>query len=75
VLVLTRRTGERIKVGPDIEIILVDAEKGRAKIGIVAPRSVSIHRTELGPLIVGAIEQRAAACSPEPCPDTDSEVD
>lgn len=46
-LVLSRKAGESIKIGPDIEITLVQVRGGRARIGIDAPRKVNVKRTEL----------------------------
>jgi carbon storage regulator len=53
-LVLSRRVGESIKIGDDITITLVEMPKwrsgelkGRVKLGIVAPRSVPVVRSEL----------------------------
>ena len=47
-LVLTRRQGQQIQVGRDITITLVRVDGGgAAKIGIAAPRSVPVVRTEL----------------------------
>ena len=51
-LVLGRLTGERIMIGdgPDrIVITLVLAERGKARIGIQAPRTVPVYREELLP--------------------------
>ena len=74
-LVLSRRTGEKIHIGTDIVITVVSVDRGQVRLGIECPRSVPIYRAELGPLIVGHLEQRAAAATPQPCPDPDSEVD
>ena len=46
-LVLTRRKGESILIGDDIEITLVKVEDGAAKISIKAPKDVQILRKEL----------------------------
>lgn len=46
-LVLTRKIGECIKVGEDIWITVLTAERGQARIGITAPRNKPIVRTEL----------------------------
>jgi carbon storage regulator len=46
-LVLSRRPGEQIMIGDEIVIVLVEARLGVARIGIDAPRSVPIVRTEL----------------------------
>lgn len=46
-LVLTRRIGESILLGDDIEITILDSHSGEIKIGISAPRSVVILRREI----------------------------
>ena len=46
-LVLSRKKDEVIVVGDDIEITLVDIRGDQVKIGVSAPRSVSIHRKEI----------------------------
>ncbi len=49
-LVLSRKLGERIFIGEDIVITLVDIDRGKVRIGIQAPRDVPIYREELLPL-------------------------
>lgn len=46
-LVLTRKQGETIRVGENIEIKVIRMEKGSVRIGIVAPKDVRILRGEL----------------------------
>lgn len=46
-LVLTRKINEKIIIGDDIEIVLVDIGKDQVKIGINAPRTVKVHRWEV----------------------------
>jgi len=46
-LVLMRRPGESIHIGPDIVVTLVALERNRARIGIQAPRDVTIDREEI----------------------------
>lgn len=47
-LVLTRKIGEKILIGDDIVLTILDGGRGEGiRIGIEAPRSVSIHRSEL----------------------------
>lgn len=46
-LVLTRKINEKIIVGDNIEIVLVDIGKDQVKIGINAPRNVKVHRWEI----------------------------
>ncbi len=46
-LVLTRRIGEAIVIGDDVEIVILETNGDAIKIGIQAPRSVSIFRKEV----------------------------
>lgn len=46
-LVLARRINQSIMIGDDVEIIVVDIKGDQVKIGIKAPRNVSVHRTEV----------------------------
>lgn len=46
-LVLSRRKDETIMIGDDIEITVVDIKGDTVRIGIQAPRSVSVHRKEI----------------------------
>ena len=48
-LVLSRRDGEQILVGDDVIIKVLSIAGGRVRVGIEAPRSVSIRRSELAP--------------------------
>ncbi len=46
-LVLTRKNGETIKIGEDIEITIVSSKNDQVKVGIKAPRTVEILRKEI----------------------------
>ena len=46
-LILTRRPGETIMIGDDIEIELLEMQKTQVSIGITAPKSVEVHRLEV----------------------------
>lgn len=46
-LVLTRKKGESIQIGEDIEITITHIKGDQVKIGIVAPKHVEIHRKEV----------------------------
>lgn len=46
-LVLSRKANQSIMIGDSIEIQVVDIKGDQVKIGIDAPRSVTIHRKEV----------------------------
>jgi carbon storage regulator len=46
-LILRRRAGESILIGPDVEIEFLEINSQTVKVGIKAPRDVSILRSEL----------------------------
>lgn len=46
-LVITRRRGEKVKIGPDIEVMVTRIVDGNVRLAIKAPPSVAIVRTEL----------------------------
>lgn len=46
-LVLSRKVGESIVIGSDIVVTLLEVRGDHARIGIQAPRSVSVHRQEV----------------------------
>ncbi|MBT2693680.1 carbon storage regulator CsrA [Bacillus sp. ISL-55] len=46
-LVLTRKNGESIKIGDDIEITIVSAKNDQVKIGIKAPKNIEVFRSEI----------------------------
>ncbi|MBN2690109.1 MAG: carbon storage regulator CsrA [Gammaproteobacteria bacterium] len=50
-LILTRKIGESVIIGDDIQIRMLSVSGGQAKIGIEAPRNVSVHRDEIYDLI------------------------
>ena len=46
-LVLSRKRNEEIIIGNDITIKVVEVGGDRVRIGIVAPKEVSVHRKEV----------------------------
>ena len=46
-LILTRRIGERIVIGDEIEVIILGINKNQVRIGITAPKQVSVDREEI----------------------------
>ncbi|WP_166980578.1 carbon storage regulator CsrA [Paramicrobacterium fandaimingii] len=46
-LVLTRRIGERVLIGDDVELTVLDVKGDTVRIGVQAPRETRIQRAEL----------------------------
>lgn len=46
-LVLSRKTTESIMIGDHIEVKVLAVEGDQVKLGIVAPKSVKVHRSEV----------------------------
>ena len=46
-LVLTRKTGQSIMIGDDIEVSVLAVAKDKIRVGITAPKSVPVFRKEV----------------------------
>ncbi len=46
-LVLTRKTNESIMIGDSIEVVVVEVHGEQVRLGIKAPREVTVHRREV----------------------------
>ncbi len=46
-LVLTRKVNQEIIIGDDIRITVVAVGSDQVKLGITAPRSIPVHRSEI----------------------------
>ena len=46
-LVLTRKVGEKLLIGDDIVVSVIDVQRGNIRIGIEAPDRISILRYEV----------------------------
>ncbi len=46
-LVLSRKTNQRILIGDDIVITIISSKKDNVRVGIEAPRDVKVFREEL----------------------------
>lgn len=63
-LVLTRKVGERILIGDDVVITVLDSRGDGVRIGIDAPRGVKIQREEVVRAVIEANAEAAAAAAP-----------
>ena len=46
-LVLSRKRGERIVIGDNVELVIISVQGGRVKLGFLAPDDVAIYREEV----------------------------
>jgi len=46
-LILTRRVGEIIRIGPHIVVTILGVNGSQVRIGIDAPKDVAVHREEV----------------------------
>ena len=46
-LILTRRIGEALKVGDDVSVTVLGIKGSQVRLGINAPKNVSVHREEV----------------------------
>jgi len=46
-LILTRKVGESLLIGDDVSITVLSVRGNQVKIGVNAPKDVSVHREEI----------------------------
>ena len=46
-LILTRKVGESVLIGDDISITVLSVRGNQVKLGVQAPKEVSVHREEI----------------------------
>ena len=46
-LILTRKPGERICIGDDVEVTIISTRGNQVRLGVSAPRDVAVHREEI----------------------------
>ena len=61
-LVLSRKRDERIVIGDNIVITIVDVRGDKVRLGIEAPPEIPVHRQE----IVDALRRQSASPAPTP---------
>ena len=60
-LIITRRPGEKIMVGDDVVIEVIEVNGSSVRIGIAAPKSIPVYREEIWEAVKA--ENHAAATS------------
>lgn len=46
-LILTRRIGETLKIGDEIDVTILGVKGNQVRIGVNAPSKVAVHREEI----------------------------
>jgi carbon storage regulator len=46
-LIITRRVGEGFRIGEHTRVVLIEIDRGKARLGIDAPRDIPVFRDEL----------------------------
>jgi carbon storage regulator len=60
-LIITRRPGEKIMVGEDVVVEVIEVSGSSVRIGIAAPKSIPVYREEIWAAVKA--ENKAAAAS------------
>ena len=46
-LILTRRVGESLVIGDDVDVTVLGMRGNQVRLGVTAPREISVHREEI----------------------------
>ena len=57
-LILSRKVGETLVIGGDIEITVLGSKGSQVRLGINAPKEISVHREEVQAKVTAEIEQQ-----------------
>jgi carbon storage regulator len=68
-LIITRKPGEKIMLGDDIAVEVIEVSGSSVRLGIAAPRELPVYREEIWASVKA--ENAAAAASADAVPDAD----
>ncbi|MBI3899799.1 MAG: carbon storage regulator CsrA [Gammaproteobacteria bacterium] len=60
-LVLTRRIGETLNIGDNVQVMVLGIDHNQTRIGIAAPKNIPVHRVEVYERIKKELEANAMA--------------
>ena len=70
-LILTRRVGESLMIGDEINVTVLGIRGNQVRIGVNAPKEVAVHREE----IYERIKQEQTGADPAPSPESGPQGD
>ena len=70
-LIITRRPGEKIMIGDDVVVEVIEVSGSSIRVGIAAPKRIPVYREEIWAAVK---EENAAAAASPVIPDLPAEV-
>jgi len=58
-LVLSRKKGEQIVINENIVVTVIDVRGDKVRLGIEAPRDVSVHRKEVADKVADKVSEKS----------------
>ena len=52
-LILTRKVGETLVIGGEIEVTVLGQKGNQVRLGVEAPKEISVHRQEIQEKVIG----------------------
>lgn len=60
-LILTRKVGESVLIGDDISITVLSVRGNQVKLGVQAPKEVSVHREDIYQRIIKQAQDKSSS--------------